>query len=116
MAKKNSNKSSSSSTSNYGIVKLTAFWGMIISGIVSLVTLIIKLLIVCKLITGAGATVNNVVNVFNLVANIALFISVFIAGYTYSRNKSKTMRILFLVFSIIAFLGIIGINVMNMFG
>ena len=116
MAKKTTNsKSSSNSTTNYGIVKMTAFWGMIISGIVSIITLIIKLLVVTGLFQGAGATLNKVVSVFNLIANIALFISVFLAGYAHSRGKSKVWRTLFLVFSIIAFLGILGLNIMNMF-
>ena len=118
MAKKKTTRTTTTTTtttSNYHIVKLTAFWGIIIAGIVSLVTLVIKLLIVTKIITGAGSTVNTIVNVFKLISDLALFVSVFLAGLAHSRSQTKTWRTLFIVFAVLAFLGILGLNIMSMF-
>lgn len=109
---KRSNRTASSS--NYPIVKATAFWGIIISGIAGLITLIFKILIACKLIEGMGATAGRIVSVMNLIANLALFVSVFLAAYAYSWGRSKTWRILFWVFSALAFLSLLGFNILGM--
>lgn len=114
MAKKTTNKTSTT-TNNYGIVKATAFWGIIISGIAGLITFIIQCLVKWNVIKGAGSAIGSLIGVMNLIANIALFISVFLAAYAYSRGKTKTWKTLFWVFSIIAFLAILGFNVLNMF-
>lgn len=101
-------------TGNYHWVKPTAFWGIIISGIAGLVTLIFKILIAAKLITGMGATASRVVSIMNLIANLALFVSVFLAAYDYSRGKSKTWRTIFWIFAILAFLSLLGFNIIGM--
>lgn len=116
MAKKSTKKTTSTTTNNYAVVKPLAFWGIIISGIAGLITLIIKVLIACKLITGAGSAVNSIIGILNLIANLALFISVFLAAYAYSRGKSKTWQTLFWVFSVLAFLSLLGFNIFSMFG
>ncbi len=103
-----------STNSNYSIVKATAFWGIIISGIAGLVTLVIKILVAAKIITGAGAAVSSALGIMNLIANLALFVSVFLAAYAYSWGKSKTWRILFWVFSVLAFLSLLGFNILGM--
>ena len=100
---------------NYSIVQFTAFWGIIISGIASLITFIIKALIAWNIIKGAGSAVNTVVSILNLIANLALFVSVFLAAYGYSFSRTKTWRILFWVFAILAFLSILGFNILGMF-
>ncbi len=111
---KRTRRTTTTSTSNYSLVKPLAFWGIIISGIVGLITLIIKLLVACKVITGAGSAVGTVINIMNLIANLALFISVFLAAYDYSRGKDRTWRTLFWIFSILAFLSILGFNIIGM--
>lgn len=103
---------------NYGIVKATAFWGIIIAGISGVITLIITLLLKLELdfLNGVVNVMNSVANITNLIATIALFVSAFLAGYEYSKGKKNTVLIvLFWVFSILAFLAILGFNVMNMF-
>lgn len=114
MAKKRT--TTTTTTSNYPVVKATAFWGIIISGIAGLITLVIKILIAVKLISGAGSAVSSIINIMNLVANIALFISVFLAAYAYSRGKSKVWRVLFWVFAVLAFLSLLGFNLFAIFG
>lgn len=105
-----SNKSNRPST-NYGVIKATAFWGIIISGIVSLITFIIRIIEKCGISLGKASAL---LGVFNLIANLALFVSVFLAAYAHSREKTKTFRILFWVFSILALLSILGFNILGM--
>ena len=97
---------------NYGVIKATAFWGIIISGVVSLITFIIKIVEKCGVSLGGAS---SLLGIFNLIANLALFVSVFLAAYAHSREKTKTFRILFWVFSVMAFLSILGFNILGMF-
>lgn len=115
MAKRTTRRTTTTtSTSHYSLVKPTAFWGIIISGIVGLILLIVKALVAAKIITGAGSTVGTVINIMNLIANLALFVSVFLAAYDYSRSKNQTWRTLFWIFSVLAFLSILGFNIIGM--
>ncbi len=107
-------KKSSGSSTNYGIVKATAFWGIIISGIAGIVTFVFQCLMKWGVINGSGV-LGRLVSVMNLIANIALFVSVFLAAYQHSKGKKKVFKALFWIFSILALLGILGFNVLNMF-
>lgn len=104
-------------SNNYSLVKATAFWGIIISGIAGIITLIIKLLIKLDLeaLSGAVKTMDSIASIMNLIASVALFISAFLAAFEHSKGKGKALRILFLVFAVIALLAILGFNVLNMF-
>lgn len=97
----------------YPISKPLAFWGIIISGIASLISLIIHMFIKFGIISGAGPVLNSMLGVMNIIANLALFISVFLVAYPYAMGRNKTLRILFWIFSVIAFLGLIGVNVFS---
>ncbi len=119
MAKKSTKTNAHKTTvhatkSNYGIVKVTAFWGIIISGFVGIVLFIIKCLVRLGIISGAGKTVGSVIGVFNLIANLALFVSVFLAAYAHSKTKGKTFKILFWIFALFALLAILGFNILEM--
>lgn len=103
-------------STNYSIAHPLAFWGIIISGIASFISLIVKVLVKLDIITGAGSTVGTIISVMNLIANLALFACVFLMAYGYAMRRTKAWRILFWVFTILAFLGIIGVNVLGMFG
>lgn len=115
MAKKRTTTTYTTTTSNYPIVKATAFWGIIISGIVGLINFIISILVKFDIIKGAGGVVGRVLSAMNLIAQIALFISVFLAGWAHSRGKSQVWRTLFWVFVVLAILGILGVNLLAMF-
>ena len=97
---------------NYGLIKVTAFWGIIISGIVSLITFILKIVEKCGVSLGGASAL---LGIFGLIANLALFVSVFLAAYAHSKGKTKTFRILFWIFSVMAFLSILGFNILGMF-
>lgn len=110
MAKK---KTTTTTTSgNYAWVKVTAFWGIIIAGIAGVIMFVLKLLYVCGIEIKWG---NQVANIFSLISQIAIFISVFLAAYAHSRHMSKGWRIAFWVFVILAILGLFGFNLMSIF-
>ena len=96
---------------NYGIIKATAFWGIIISGCVSFITFILRIIEACGVSLGGAGWL---VGIFSLIANLALFVSVFLAAYAHSKSKSQTFRILFWVFSIMSLLSILGVNILWM--
>ncbi len=104
-------KKSNETTTNYSIIKVTAFWGIIISGFVSLITFVLRIVARCGISLGGAG---RLISIFNLIANLALFVSVFLAAYAHSKGKSKTFRILFWIFSIMALLSILGINILGM--
>ena len=110
MAKKTTR--TTTTTSNYPIVKATAFWGIIISGIASLISFIFKC--IDKWLQ-PGPAISSLIGIMNLIANLALFVSVFLAAWAHSRSKTQVWRVLFWVFSIISFLAILGFNVLTMF-
>lgn len=116
MAKKNKSNSSETIT-NYQVVKATAFWGIIIAGIAGLIGFVFRILTIpdWEWLKKAFSPLNTVANVMNLVSSIALFISVFLAGWAHSKSKNKTWRILFWVFAILALLGLLGVNILGMF-
>ena len=109
-------KTTTTTTSNYPVVKLTAFWGIIISGVASLVALTFQLL--CRFnwdwLSKAAAPLGTIAGIMQIIASIALFISAFLAGWSHSRGKSKVWKILFWIFSILALLGILGVNILVM--
>ena len=115
MAEKKKTTKTVTVSNNYELVKTTAFWGIIISGIAGLISVIFQ----CCLnwwVSGAVAdTFAIIVGIVNLVAGLALFVSVFLAAYSYSRTQNKVLRILFWVFSVLALLAILGFNVVGMF-
>ncbi|MDE7087895.1 MAG: hypothetical protein K2O67_06860 [Clostridia bacterium] len=111
MAKKNKNTTTTTS-GNYGWVKVTAFWGIIIAGIAGIITFVLKLLSICGIEISWG---NRIASIFSLVSQIAIFISVFLAAYAHSRHMSKGWRIAFWIFVILAILGLFGFSLMSIF-
>lgn len=115
MAKKNRSTTTTTTTSNYPIIKATAFWGIIISGIVGIINFIISIFVRLGVISGAGGTLGSILGVMNLIASLALFISVFLAAWAHSKGKTKVWRTLFWVFAILAILGLLGVNLLAIF-
>ncbi len=113
MTKKTTKTTTTATSSNYHWVKVTAFWGLIIAGIVGIINFVISLLVKLELISGVGSTLGRVINVMSLISELAFFISVFLAGYAHSRSKSKGWRIAFWVFAVMALLGILGVNILG---
>lgn len=106
MAKKKT--TTTTTTSNYSLVKTCAFWGLILAGIASVLTLIFALL--AKL--GAHFDwAGRVTGICSLVAQIALYISAWLAAWDYAKHRSKTFRILFWVFFVLSLLGLVGFGI-----
>lgn len=107
MAKKKKTNTTTTTTSNYPLVKTLAFWGLILAGIASLLTFIFALL--GKL--GAHFDwAGRVTGACSLVAQIAIYISVWLAAWSFARGKGQTYRILFWVFFVLSLLGLVGLG------
>ncbi|MDE7379625.1 MAG: hypothetical protein K2N14_01110 [Clostridia bacterium] len=105
MAKKSKN---TNSTSNYSLVKVCAFWGLILAGIAGLISFMLYLLGVCKITIAWGG---KVAGACSLIAQIALYISAWLAAWDFAKNKNQTYRILFWVFFILSLLGLVGLGI-----
>lgn len=105
MAKRNN--TSSSSSGNYSLVKTCAFWGVVLSGIAGLITFILNLLEKCGVTISWGSRLSGICS---LIAQIALFISVWLAAYDYVRNKGKGWRTVYWIFLILGILGLVGLG------
>lgn len=107
MAKKKKN-TNTTTTSNYPLVKTLAFYGLILAGIASLLTFIFAML------AKFGAHFDwagKVTGACSLVAQIAIYISVWLAAWSYARGKSQTYKVLFWVFFVLSLLGLVGLGV-----
>ena len=114
MAKRTTNTTTTTS-SNYPLVKFTAFWGIIISGVAGIVSMTLRILLApgWEWLEKASAPLGTASQILNIIANLALFISAFLAGWSHSRGKRKVWKILFWVFSALAFLSILGFNILS---
>ena len=111
MAKKKT-RTTTTSTGNYYWVKATAFWGIIIAGIAGIIMFMLKLLDICGITISWG---NRIANILSLISQIAILISVFLAGFAHSRGKSKAWKIVFWIFVVLAVLGLFGFSLMSIF-
>lgn len=107
MAKKKKTTTTTTTTSNYPLVKTCAFWGLILAGVASLLTFIFTML------AKFGAHfdwANQITGACSLISQIAIYISVWLAAWSYARGKSQTFRILFWVFFALSLLGFVGLG------
>ncbi len=110
MAKKRTTTTTSSG--NYSLVKVCAFWGIVLAGIAGLVSFILNLLAKCKVYIEWGG---KVAGACNMVATIALFIAAWLAAWDYVKHKSQSWKIVFWVFFVLALLGVLGIGIWSWF-
>lgn len=106
MAKK-TNKTTTTS-SNYSLVKTCAFWGLVLAGIASLLVFIFAML------AKFGAHFDwagKVTGACSLIAQIALYVSAWLAAWDYAKYKNKTFKALFWVFFVLSLLGLVGLGV-----
>lgn len=105
MAKKN--KTTTTSTSNYSIVKVCSFVGLVLAGVAGLISFVLWLL------GKIGVTIswgNRVCSICNLLSQLALFITVWLAAWDYVKHRSKTWRIIYFIFLVFGILGLFGLN------
>ena len=94
--------------SNYGTVKVFAFWGLALTGLAGLLSFVFGLLTKLDIIVGWG---NRAASICSLVAQIALLISVWISAWDYVKHKTKAFKIIYIVILILSILGLVGVGV-----
>ncbi len=109
MAKKSttSKKTTTVYAGHYSLVKVCAFWGVVLAGVAGLISFILKLLEACGVIITWGSKVSGACS---MVAQLALFISAWLAAYDYVRNKPKAWKTVYIVFLILGILGLVGLG------
>lgn len=106
MAKKKTTTSSSSS--NYSLVKVCAFWGIVLAGVAGVITFILRLLQLIEVSIGWGS---RVANACSFIAQIALFISAWLAAWDFVKGKGRNWKIVYWVFFILGILGLVGFGI-----
>ena len=106
MAKKR--ETTRTSTSNYSLVKACAFWGLLLAGVAGLISFMLYLLGICGVTIAWGG---KVAGLCSLVAQVAIYISVWLAAWDYAKYKSKTFVILFWIFFVLSLLGLVGLGI-----
>lgn len=112
MAKKSTRTTTTSGTSNYSLVKVCAFWGVVLSGIAGLISFMLKLLQIIGVEIKWGGKVSGACS---LIAQIALFISAWLAAWDYVKFKSRGWKIVFWVFLVLGILGLVGLGINSWF-
>ena len=100
-------KTTTSTTSNYSIVKVCAFVGLVLAGVAGLVSFILWLLDKVGVYITWG---NRVCSICSLISQIALFITVWLAAWDYVKYKKKAWRIIYIIFLVLGILGLFGLR------
>ncbi len=107
MAKKTTTNKKVVYYGHYPLVKICAFWGVILAGVAGLLSFILNLLLLLEITIGWA---NKVCNACNMIAQIALFISAWLAAYDYVSDKRKSWKIVYIVFLVLGILGLVGLG------
>ncbi|MDE6075533.1 MAG: hypothetical protein K2G26_03765 [Clostridia bacterium] len=110
MAKRRTTTTTSSS--NYSLVKVCAFWGVVLAGVAGLISFVFSILEKCGVIVTWGSKVSGACS---FIAQIALFISAWLAAWDYVKYKSKGWRVVFWVFFVLGILGLVGLGIASWF-
>lgn len=107
MAKKSTKNKTVVYSGHYPLVKVCAFWGVILAGIAGLISFILEVLALCDITIGWGSRLSGGCS---MIAQIALFISAWLAAYDYVRNKPKAWKTVYIVFLVLGVLGLVGLG------
>lgn len=111
MAKKRT-RTTTTSSGNYPLVKICAFWGVVLAGVAGLVSFILNLLAKCGVTIEWGG---KVAGACSFIAQIALFVSAWLAAWDYVKYKSYGWRVVFWVFFVLGILGLVGLGIGSWF-
>lgn len=106
MAKKKTTKTITS-TSNYSIVKTCAFAGLVLAGVAGIISFVIWLL---GLLGVTISWANTARSICNLVSQVALFVTVWLAAWDFVKYRGKTWRIIYFIFLVLGILGLCGLS------
>lgn len=114
MAKKSNGSTAhgTSVASNYRWVRVCAFCGIVLSGVAGVITFILNLLAKCGVTISWGGSVSGVCS---LIAQIALYISVWLAAWDFVRGKGRGWKIVYWVFFVLSILGLFGLGLGTLF-
>lgn len=107
MAKNSTKNKTVVYSGHYPLVKVCAFWGVVFAGIAGLISFILEVLALCDVHIGWGAKLSGACS---MIAQIALFISAWLAAYDYVRNKPKAWKTVYIVFLVLGILGLVGLG------
>ncbi len=106
MAKK-TKTTTTTSGSNFDLIKFCAFWGLVIAAIAAMLSFVFALLGKCGVhLDFAG----RIIGICNTISQVALLIAVVLPAYKYTRGKSTVLKAFFWVAVIFLVLGLVGIN------
>lgn len=110
MAKK---RTTTSSTSNYSLVRVCAFWSLVLAGVAEFISFILQLCykIFSEKVNRGLGWLSSISGVCSLIAKIALFITVWLAAWDYVKGKGKNWRIVYWVFLVLSILGFVGFGI-----
>lgn len=108
MARKKNTNHTQRTTSDYGLVKACAFWGLVIAGIAALLSFIFAILAKFGITFSA---LRNVINICSTISQVAIAIAAIVAGYHYTRGRSAVWRAFYWVAVILFVLGLVGVNI-----
>ena len=114
MAKKKT-KTTTVSNSNYSIVKTCAFWSLVLTGVAQFISFILQLCykIFSDKVNSSLGWLARLSGICSLVAQIALLITVFLAAWDYVKGKAQIWRTLYIVFLVLAILGLAGYHIVS---
>ncbi len=95
-------------SSNYSVVKICAFWGLVLAGVAGLINFILKLLELLGVVITWGGKVSGACS---FISQIALLVSAWLAAWDFVKTKSRGWRIVFWVFFVLAILGLVGLGI-----
>ena len=112
MAKKKTT-TTTTTTSNYSFVKTCAFWSLVLTGIAQFISFILQLCykIFSEKVNSSLGWLSRLSGICSLVSQIALFITVFLAAWDYVKGKAQIWKTLYIVFLVLAILGLAGYQI-----
>lgn len=104
MAKK---KTTTTTTSNYSLVKICAFVGLVLAGVAGIISFVIWLL---GLIGVSISWANTARSICNIVSQVTLFVTVWLAAWDYVKYRKKAWKIVYFIFLALGILGLCGLS------
>ncbi len=107
MAKRQKNRNTTGTSEN-SLINTCAFWGLVLAGVAGLISFMLYLLGVCGVTIAWG---NKVAGACSMIAQLAIYIAVWLAAWRFARGKGQTFGILFWVFFVLSLLGLVGLGI-----
>ncbi len=104
---KTTKRTTTTTSGTNDIVKICAYWGLVISAIAAILNFVFRLL--CKLDINFSL-LSKIAGICSTVSQIALIVGIVIPAYRYCHGKKAVYRAFFWVAIIFIILGLVGFN------